>query len=250
MRTFTIVTGLFLTFPAIASADVASERASPPVATAEVTGGWGVQLGDTEYLPNGTSTTYKYPFVSGFAGGASVGWLFLPDLALVGSYETWIASSVDGSVAGAIDRVEGAVRYQTATLGFRLYRDLGPGRLRAQMSAGLVFPFETTTEYDWGPALAPAGITGTGITTERYGLGYGAETQLGYELALRGAMFISAALELRAFQSDNKGKDMTLDNMVMDFSAPTAIDATMTHDQPTTYSVQDLGLRLGVGARF
>lgn len=251
MRPTAITTSLFLVaLPAIASADLERERSSPPVASAEVTGGWGMQLGDTEYLPDGSSGQYKFPFFSGFQGGATAGWLFLPDLALIGTYEYWTASSVEGSVNGAIDRVQGAVRYQTATLGLRLYRDLGPGRLRADMSAGVVFPFETTVEYDWGAALAPAGVSGTGTRTDRYKLGFGMQTALGYELPLYRAAFVAAALELRAFQSNNKGEDMSLDNMIMDFSAPTPIDVTMANTQPTTYSVQDLGLRVGVGTRF
>lgn len=250
MRTTAIISGLFVALPAIAGADVERERASPPVATAEVTGGWGLQLGDTEYLPDGAAGQYKFPFFSGFQGGASAGWLFMPDLALIGTYEYWTSSSIEGSVTGAIDRVQGAVRYQTATVGLRLYRDLGPGRLRGDMSAGLIFPFETTVEYDWGAALAPAGISGTGTRTDRYKLGYGLQAALGYEVPIYRQAFIAAALELRAFQSNNKGEDMSLDNMVMDFSAPTPIDVTMETTQPTTYSVQDLGLRVGVGTRF
>lgn len=249
------VIGVVAVIPAAARAQ--EEEVEPPAAlTVEAMGGWGVQAGNTEYPPDGSPTEYRYPFTSGWSVGATVGWLLLPDVALIGSYEYRTSSTVEGDIMGVVDRVQGFVSYHTAVVGLRLYRTLGPGRLRADMGAGLVFPFETRTEYDWGPGLAAAGITGTGTTTDEYALGYGVAGQLGYEIPVGGPAFVGLGLGLRVFQSTNDGKQTTLENMVTDFAAmpPTAVDATIDYgdgdEQPTTYSVQDVTWRVSVGARF
>jgi hypothetical protein len=258
MRIGACLVGVLLSIPGgpvVAFAQDEGEADRAEVVTVEAVGALGVQFGDTDYLPDGSPTDYKFPFVYGAGAGVNAGWLFAPDLALIATYEYWAATSVEGDVPDVIDRVQGYVRYHTLILGLRVYRDAGPGRLRADMGVGLVLPFETRTEYDWGQALGAAGISGTGTETDDHSLGFGAQAQLGYEIPA-GPVFIGLGLQLRAFQSDNNGEETRLDNMVTDLTAvpPVAVDATIEHGngqaQPTTVSVQDLGLRIGVGMRF
>lgn len=254
MRIGACLVGVILSIPAATWAQT-EEDVAPSVATVEVMGGWGVQIGDTEYLPDGAATDYKFPFFSGFGGGATAGYLFLPDLAVIATYEYWWSQSVEGDIPDVIDSVRGSVSYHTVILGLRLYRDLGPGRLRADMGIGIALPFSTEVEYDWGDGLAAAGITGTGTKTDDYGMGFGLAAQMGYEVDVGGPVFVGAGLQLRSFQSDNNGEETTLDN-VADLAGmpPTAINATIDHGngeaQPTTFSVQDIGIRIAVGARF
>jgi len=255
MRVGTCLVGVLLSIPGAVWAQ-SEDAAAPKVVTVEVMGGWGVQLGETEYLPDGAPTDFQHPFVSGWSAGATAGWLFARDLALIATYEYRTASSVEGSVTGVIDRVQGSVMYHTAVLGLRLYRDLGPGRLRADMGVGVAFPFETETEYDWGDGLAPAGISGSGTRTDEYAIGFGVAGQVGYEVDVGGPVFIGLGIELRAFQSNNNDEQTRLDNVVTDLTAvpPVAVDATIDYGdgqaQPSTYAVADLGFRLAVGARF
>ncbi len=251
---------VILSLPAAAGAQeagtVQTEAATEPRSNAfvEALGGWGAQFGATQYLPDGSPTSFEHPMVTGWSAGATVGWLFMRDLALTGTYEYRTATSVTGSIEGAIDSVQGSVTYHTAVLGVRMYRALGPGRMRAELGAGIALPFETQTEYQWGPALEPAGVTGEGTRTDQYATGFGVAGHIGYEVAVGGPAFVGAALSVRSFQSNNNGEKTELDNVVTDLTAPMATTATIEYGddkaQPETYSVQDVGLRLAVGARF
>jgi hypothetical protein len=253
------IIGVLLMWPAATRADDGTQ-ALPHMAFAEVMGGWGFQLGEIDYLPDGAPTRYKNPLVTGWSAGATAGWLLADDLAVIGSYQYRTASSREGNIPGALDRVQGNIHYHTVAVGVRLYHAVGPGRLRSELAAGLALPFETRLEYDYGPALAPAGIRGTGALTDEYNLGYGLQGQLGYELPVAsnasGNLYIALSLELRAFQSNNRGRSTRLDNFVTDFTAipPAANTATIEHDngmtQPRTYAVADIAPRLAIGARF
>jgi hypothetical protein len=256
---FIVIIGLFLAWPAALRAQ--DETSDPPrMAFVEAQGGWGFQLGELPYLPDGAPTRYKHPLVTGWSVGATAGWLLADDLAVIGSYGYRTASSREGSITGVLDRVQGEIHYHTIAVGVRLYRAMGPGRLRGEFAAGLALPFETQLAYDYGPALAPAGIRGTGTLTDKYNLGYGTQAQVGYELPVAGNaygnLYAALALELRVFQSNNQGRPTRLDNFVTDLAAvpPAAISATTENDngagQPRTYAVSDLTLQLAVGARF
>jgi hypothetical protein len=255
MRIANCLVVVLLSIPAMARAQ--SEREEPRShALVEVRGGWGVQIGETEYLPDGAATEYKYPFVSGWTIGGTAGWLFVRDVALIATYEYRTAALVDGDVPGVIDEVDGKITYHTAVLGVRLYRDAGPGRLRFDLGAGVVFPFETEREFDWGPALVPAGIRGTGTQTDEYSIGYGVAAQAGYELSVGGPLYLGLGLEVRSFQSDNNHEKTELENMVTDFAAvpPVAVNTTIEYEdgaaQPRSYSVQEIGARVALGVRF
>jgi hypothetical protein len=250
-----VIIGLLLSWPATIRAQ--DEVPDPPaVAFVEAMGGWGFQLGETEYLPDEAPTRYKHPLVTGWSAGATAGWLLADDLALIGSYQYRTASSREGSITGVLDRVQGEVQYHTMAIGVRLYRAAGPGRLRSELAAGVALPFETKLEYDYGPRLAPAGVSGTGTLTDEYNLGYGVQGQLGYEMPVTGKLYVALALELRVFQSNNRGKETRLDRFVTDFTAtpPVATTATIENDdgmgQPRTYAVAELAPQLAIGARF
>jgi len=256
MRTRVFLTVVIISFLLSWPAAIRAQAGPPEVAFAEAYGGWGFQVGETDYLPDGTPTEYKHPVVTGWSVGATGGWLLAGDLALIGSYQYRTASSREGSVAGVLDRVEGEVQYHTISIGVRLYRAAGPGRLRSELAAGLALPFETKLTYDYGPGLAPAGISGTGKLTDEYTVGYGVQGQLGYEMPVADKLYIALALELRMFQSNNRGKSTRLNNFVTDFTAmpPAATTATIENGdgrvRPRAYAVADLGPRLAIGARF
>lgn len=256
---FITIIVLFLAWPAASRAE--GDAPDPPeMGFVEAEGGWGFQLGELPYLFNGSPTQYKHPLVTGWSAGFTGGWFFAHDLAVIGSYQYRTASTREGSITGVLDRIQGDIHYHTFALGVRMYRSTGPGRLRAEFAAGLVFPFRTEDEVNYGPALALAGIRGSGSMIDHYNLGYGAQMQIGYELPVAatpyGSLYVALALELRAFQSGNNGRTTELDNFVTDLAAmpPTATTATIDNEngaaQPRQYAVSDITLRLAVGARF
>lgn len=260
MRPFFIpIIGLALAWPAASRAQ--DDAPDPPqIGFVEAEGGWGFQLGELDYLSDESPTRYKHPLVTGWSGGFTGGWLVASDLAVIGSYQYRTASTREAHITGVLDRGQGNIHYHTFALGVRMYRPTGPGRLRAEFAAGLVFPFRTEAELDYGPALAAAGIRGSGSMIDHYNLGYGAQAQVGYEYPVAeipyGSLYVALALELRAFQSTNNGRSSELDNFVADFAAtpPTAITTTIDHEDgaavPRQYAVSDVTLRLAVGARF
>jgi hypothetical protein len=253
------IIGLFLAWPAASRAE--GETPDPPeMGFVEAEGGWGFQLGELPYLFDRSPTQYKHPLVTGWSVGFTAGWFVTGDLAVIGSYQYRTASTREGSITGVLDRAQGNIHYHTFALGVRQYLAMGPGRLRAEFAAGLAFPFRTESEIDYGPALALAGIRGSGTMIDHYNLGYGAQAQIGYELPVAatsyGNLYAAAAIELRAFQSTNNGRTTELDNFVTDVAAtpPVATTAVIDNEdgaaQPRQYAVSDVTLRLAIGARF
>jgi hypothetical protein len=256
---FMAIIGLVLAWPAASRAE--GEASDPPeMGFVEAEGGWGFQLGELPYLFDGSPTRYKHPLVTGWSGGFTGGWFVGNDLAVIGSYQYRTASTREGSITGVLDRGQGHIHYHTFALGVRLYRATGPGRLRAKFAAGLAFPFHTEADVDYGPALALAGIQGSGTMIAHYNLGYGAQAKIGYELPVLatsyGNLYAAAAIELRAFQSSNNGRTTELDNFVTDVTAVPPVATTAVIDnqdgaaQPRQYAVSDVTLRLAIGARF
>lgn len=239
----------------------AAAAQSPPeerrsIGFVEASGAYGFQLGTTDYLPDGAAQQYQHPLVNGYAVGASAGYFLTPALAVVVSYEYAAASSREGDVDSVLTRVQGELDYHTLVAGLRLLHPLGFGALRAEIGLGVVLPYETRLEVDYGPALAPAGIAGTGSVTEDHGLGVGGHAVLGYEMPIHGPLYVAANLKLQVFQSGNDGEQTRLRNYVTDLSAspPAAVDADADHGdgeaQPTTHSVQAARLQLALGVRF
>jgi len=258
-----VVIGLYLASPATSRAeDKAPVPAPAPIAMAfvEAEGGWGVQNGELPYLPDGSPTQYKHPLTLGWSAGATAGWFVADDLAVIASYQYRTASTREGSLTGVLDKVQGRIHFHTVAVGVRLYHAMGPGRLRTEFAAGFLLPFETKLEYEYGPALAPAGIRGSGTMTDKFNLGYGMQAQIGYEYPVYdisyGRLYGALALEMRVFQSNNRGRATELENFIPDFAAmpPVAVTSSTENDNglapPRAYSVQDLTLRLAVGMRF
>lgn len=253
--------GLQLAWPAASHAEDKAPDADPPeTGFVEAEGGWGFQLGELPYLFDGSPTRYKHPLATGWSIGFTGGWFLTRELAVIGSYQYRTASTREGSIAGVLDRTHGDIHYHTFALGVRQYLAIGPGRLRSEFAAGLAFPFRTKAEVDYGPALAPVGIHGSGTMVDHYNLGYGAQAQIGYELPVAatsyGNLYAAAAIELRVFQSSNNGRSTELDNFVTDLAAvpPVATTAVIDNEdgaaQPRQYAVSDVTLRLAIGARF
>jgi hypothetical protein len=235
-----------------------AETEGPSRGFFEAFGTYGFSFGVTNYVPEGTPTDTKHPLTRGFGVGATAGVMVAEELGLIASYEYSTAASRDGFIVNALDEVSGSIEYHTIVAGARLMRNLGPGRLHAEVGLGVVLPFETELEYQYADAMAglPEPIMGTGTRTSKYNLGFGGHGQLGYtfDIASSGA-YLTTALKLRTFQSNNEDKEVVLENFVTDFTQPQAVDATMTFDAdegapPTTYSVQDLRAQIALGYSF
>ncbi|HEX3764436.1 MAG TPA: hypothetical protein VHW23_37330 [Kofleriaceae bacterium] len=226
----------------------------------EAEGGWGFQIGELPYLPDHEATHYKHPLVTGWSAGITAGYFVGSDLAVTASWEYREASTRKGSIDGVIDRVQGNIHYHTFSIGARIYRPTGPGWLRAEFAAGLALPFRTEEEFDYDPALARLGVAGSGSRTIHYNLGYGAQAQFGYELPVYdlpfGHLYAALSLEMRAFQSNNRGRETELDNFITDLAAVPPAATTTTFEtqnggaQPEQYAVSDITWRLAVGMRF
>lgn len=235
-----------------------SEAPTPEQAPIFVEGtfGYGFQFGETSYLPDGMPGQYMHPLVNGYTVGGTAGYFFTPGVAVVLNYEYASASSSEGSLDGVIDSIEGEIDYHTLVVGLRLWEPVGFGALRAEFGLGVVLPYQTELEVQYGPGLMPAGITGSGTQTESYSLGVGGHALLGYEVPITGPLYAALNLKIKAFQSTNDGETTEYENFVTDFGAmpPTAVDAEIEHGdgaaQPTTNSVQEARLQLAVGVRF
>lgn len=222
----------------------------------EASGATGVQLGDTSYLPSGTPGDWQFPLVYGFGVGGTVGVMVGDNIALVGSYMYQRAQSRDGNLEGALTNVEGRIDYHTALGGIRLYVPTGFGAFRGEVAVGVVFPHDTRIQFDYGPGLAllPQPITGSGFQTEKFSVGFGGQARIGYEIPIYGPLYAALDLQLQVFQSENSGETTTLENFVVDFEAPTAVNATILHGdgaaRPETRGVSSgLGV-LSLGVRL
>lgn len=239
----------------------AEVRAAPrlPSVFVEGTGSYGVQFGETSYLPSGAPGQYMHPIVHGFAVGGTAGVFVVHDtVALVANYEYTNARSRHGSITGVLDDVQGSIEYHTATVGMRLRAPTGFGAFHAEAAGGVVFPYETELQFDYGAALTqlPTPITGTGLRTDHYSVGFGGSALIGYEIPIFDCFYLAVNAKLRLFEAENAGETTDLDNVVTDFAAtpPTATDATIAYGngaaQPSTNSVQDVRLQLALGAAF
>lgn len=257
---------LFVSFTALNAAGAASAQeviAPPPRAEPlvfiEATGGYGVQFGSTNYLPAGTPGDYQHPIVNGPSVGGAAGVYLVPGMvALVATYDYTNAQSVDGSITGVLDRVRGSIEYHTAVLGLRLRHPIGPGAIRAEVGGGVIFPYETTVQLNYGPGLGqlPSPISGVGTRIDHYSVGFGGAALIGYEMPIFENLYLALNFRFRLFEAENSGESSELRNYVNDFGAmpPTATTTTITYGDgrstPSTNSVQDARLQLALGAAF
>jgi hypothetical protein len=231
--------------------------ALPALGFVEVTGSYGFQFGETEFLPDGEGE-FRHPLVHGYALGATGGAVLTPGIAVIANYEYTRARSRTGEIPLIIDRIRGRVSYHTAVAGVRIWRRVGITRLRAELAAGLMFPHEKRATVEYGPALAaiPDPITGTGRRVREFGIGYGGHGLLGVEVPLGMGLYLAGSLKVKAFQADNDGEQTRLENFVVDLAVeePVAVTAVIPHGDraapPTTSSVQDVRLQFAIGTTF
>ncbi|HVK73202.1 MAG TPA: hypothetical protein VM734_07760 [Kofleriaceae bacterium] len=221
----------------------------------EVTGAWGVQLGQTDYLPDDAPDEFKHPIANGWTVGGTVGWSFARNLAVFADYQFRTAWTRHGEIPTVLDDVQGRVHYHTISAGVRMYRPLSFGALRADLAIGMVPPFHTKLKFEYGPALAAAGIEGEGTMENNFGWAFGMQAELGYEIPV-GPLYLAFGFGVRGFQGNDNDHDTKLDNFVVDLAArpPVATTAVIRHgdfgDRPMTYALSDVTARLSLGVWF
>lgn len=253
-----LTTALAFASPAVAQeVMVTAEAEEPEVAFLEAFGTYGFSFGVTNYVPEGSPTDTQHPLTRGPGVGATAGVMLVEEFGLIASYEYSRAASREGFVENALDSVEGSIDFHTIVAGARVMRKLGPGRIHAEVALGVVLPFETELEYQYADAMAglPDPVMGTGTRTSEYNIAYGGHGQFGYSFDIAAGAYLTTAVKLRTFQTNNEDQEVVLENFVTDFEDPQAVDATMTFDAdegapPNTYSVQDLRASLALGYRF
>lgn len=241
-----------------ARAQEAPAQTYPSTMLFELSGAYGLQVGETDYLPAGTPGDYQHPLANGPAIQGMVGVMVDPHVALFGAYRYTWATTVHGETTGVLDSVRGTVDYHTAEAGVRLFAPLEFGRLRGELAIGVAFPFHSRLEVQYGPALTqlPMPITGTGSRVSNYSVGIGGHAGVGYDLPLTENFYLGLGLQYSVFQSENSGETTDYTNFVTDYGAtpPTAVTASVAHGDgeaaPHTYSVQDFRLHLSVGGGF
>lgn len=232
------------------------DDARPSIAFIEATGAYGVQFGETDYLPAGAIGDYMHPIVHGYGVGGTAGLTVLPGLALIANYEYSNARSRTGQINGVLDEVQGFISYHTITAGVRYFVPLPFGALQAELGAGVVLPFETELEFQYNANLAAAGITGTGRRIDEYSVGFGAHAMFGYLIPIGDVFYTALNVKFRTMESENSGERTRLENFVTDFEAqpPTATTGEIRYGdgaaRPSTNSVQDVRFQLALGARF
>ena len=237
-------------------AQVDAHDARPRYGFVEATGAYGVQFGETDYLPAGAVGDWQHPIVHGFGVGGTAGVVVLPGLALIANYEYANARSRTGSLDGVIEEVQGEISYHTITAGARLWVPLPFGAVQGEMAFGVVLPYETELNVQYGAGLAPAGIAGAGRRIDEYSVGFGGHALLGYLIPIGDVFYTALNVKLRTFEAENSGERTRLTNFVTDFEAqpPTATTADIRYGdgaaRPVTNSVQDVRLQLALGARF
>lgn len=222
----------------------------------EANGAYGVQFGETDYLPAGTVGDWQHPIVHGFSVGATAGFMVMPSVALIASYDYSRAQSRIGQIDGLLDEVQGEIDYHTITAGARFFVPLPYGSFQAELGVGVVLPFETELRLQYAPTLAAVGISGTGTRIDEYSVGVGAHALFGYLIPIGDIFYGAINVKLRTFESENSGERTRLTNFVTDFEGqpPTATTGEVRYGdgaaQPSTNSVQDVRLQIALGARF
>jgi hypothetical protein len=247
---FAIGAGLCAAAPALRA-----EPAPSSIGFVEVAGSYGLSFGEQEFVPTGTPGESENPLTNGVGFNATAGYALAPGFDIIADYNYATATSRSGEVTGVLDGVKGSVDYHTLTAGMRTSLGLGAGRIYGELGLGVVLPFDTRLEYQYAEPMSAVGISGTGVKTDNYNLGFGAHGEAGYQFPITSAAYVASALRVQSFQSSNAGRTTEYDNFVADFAAPQAITMDVNHATdsgatPVTYSVQDLRLSIDLGYRF
>jgi len=240
---------------AVSAASAQREQTEQGRGFLELAGDFGFQFGEQEYVPTGVPGESEHPLTTGLGFNATGGIRLTGGLDLVLDYAYGSAESRVGQVTGVLTSVQGSIDYHAITTGLRTGRALGPGRLYGELAVGVILPFETRLQYEYGELMNQLGISGEGERVENYNLGVGAHGEAGYQLALGYGVYLGSALRIQGFQSNNDGESTEYDNFVLDFMAPQAMTMEIDHGTeraatPSTYSVQDLRLHVDLGYRF
>lgn len=240
----------------VEAAEVETHDGRPDMFFVEATGAYGVQFGETDYLPAGAVGDWQHPIVHGYSVGATAGFMIMPSMALIAEYDYTSAQSRTGRIDGLLDEVQGEIDYHTITAGARFFVPLPYGSFQAELGAGVVLPFETELRFQYAPTLAPVGISGTGTRIDEYSVGFGAHALFGYLIPIGDVFYSSLNVKFRTFESENSGERTRLTNFVTDFEGqpPTATTGEVRYGdgaaRPSTNSVQDVRLQIALGARF
>lgn len=232
-----------------ASAARAQEAAPAPAPASAskffVEGGlaYGYAMSNSEFLEVDNGTRLESPGSRGPAIDVAGGYALVPNLFIFGDLQYAHASSITGQDQDG-DEEQFSVSYTSFSIGLRTAVPIGPGEVYAQMSLGLVLPFET--EQDEQRANGESRHTTIG-----YNSGLGGRGEMGYHFALSDSMYLAAGLRLQAFATDNDGRAR-----VRTEQPSGNVDREVysrdpdANNQAEALSVQDLRLRLGFGLRF
>jgi hypothetical protein len=156
--------------------------------------------------------------------------------------------------------IEGTIEYHTIALGLRWTKRIGPGRLTGELAGGVILPFETVVHYDYAEAMSGALSVAAGHQIDEYNLGVGAQGELGYQWDILPRLYVTTALKLKSFQSNNDGKQTRYEDVLsITAQGPQLVNAVVKYEAdqagegieaPRTYSVQDLRLQVAVGFRL
>lgn len=221
----------------------------------ELSGNWGLQLGEQSYMPAGAPGASKAPMTNGYGGAVTAGYSLSDDVQVLLDVAYGQASSRTGEVTGAMTSVDASIAYDTIVGGARLARTLGPGRVYGELGVGAILPFNTRVSYAYASTLQPLGISGTGYEVANYKTGFGGLAEFGYHMPIMSGVYVGASLRLQAFQTSNDGEATSLNNFVTDFSNPHPVTGDIHHGTtaaatPENYSVQDARLHVAIGYDF
>lgn len=231
-----------------AAASTAHAQTAPRPARAFVEGGlgygWALSTADFVEVDNGTR--YHGPSASGVALDLTGGVRVAPGLFVVADVAWGQARTIEGvNQDGDTDRTK--VSHVSLSVGARTALPVGPGRLYAQMSLGLVTPFDAVRTQEMANGESRT-------TTVGYNTGTGGRAEMGYQVDVASKVYLGAGLRLETFATDNVGRtrvrvDQPSGNTETD-TFTTDPDAGNNTRRAQALSLQDVRFRLDVGVRF
>ena len=231
-----------------ATAATAHAQPAPRPARGFVEGalGYGWAPTTSDFVEVDTGTRYHSPSASGPALDLTGGVRVAPGVAIIGDLAWAQAKTVEGvNQDSETDRTK--VSYVSLALGARTALPVGPGRLYAQLSLGLVTPFDGVRTQDLGGGMSRT-------TTVGYNTGLGGRGEMGYQVDLTGRVYLGAGLRLSTFVTDNVGRTrVRVDQPSGDTQTDTfTTDPNAGNDtrRAQSLALQDIRLRISIGARF